>query len=470
MLKSPVPLVYPKPTSEILGPPNLPRYAYPGLPVDLSSVYPPPEALQKPSLPSGQRKPIWGDDDRIPYTLTTHIVPAAYFREDEDIVLPDTPTADESMTKEERKIYIQKAELKLREIRRKYEDEGRHPQHKALWLCLNRYARKFTHTAKGGLTLFFAHANGFHKETWEPTILSLLSSQQSQSCVQEIWVWEACNHGDSALLNIGKLNSLIHTRSAARDLLNFLIYYLPSTPALFPLPTYLPRVAQSEAQRRIQNGFTSHDSPRNPICAVGHSFGGAISTLATISHSSLFTSLFLVDPVITYPNPEFYYTPNSLVLGALGRRGSWNSREDARKGFLESAFFSSWDPRILDLYVETALYQDQARIRLKTPPIQEAIVFTDAGTGAPEAWVRLWKKELDPRIKLRWAMPGPGKPELDSRHNATQERVWLCPENCSNVRIEGSGHLIAQEKPVLLGKEIAHFLGEILSAETRARL
>lgn len=161
---SPVPLAYPKPTSEILGPPNLPKYAYPGLPVDLSSVYPPPEALQKPSLPSGQRKPIWGDDDRIPYTLTTHIVPTAYFREDEDIVLPDTPTADETMTKDERKICIRKAELKLREIRRKYENEGRHPQHKALWLCLNRYARTSTHTAKGGLTLFFAHANGFHKE------------------------------------------------------------------------------------------------------------------------------------------------------------------------------------------------------------------------------------------------------------------------------------------------------------------
>ncbi|KAJ3752923.1 Alpha/Beta hydrolase protein [Lentinula raphanica] len=464
-----IPLVYPRPTSAIAGPPKFPQFSYSGLPVELSSIYPPPEPLPKPDLPSEQRKPIWGDDKHIPYTLSTHIVPAAYLREDEDIELPDTPPADGTMTKEERKVCIQTADLKLREIRRKYEDKGRRPQHKALWLCLNRYVRTSGNT-NGGYTLFFAHANGFHKETWEPTILSLLSSKNSQYLVQEIWVWEACNHGDSALLNTGRLNTLIHTRTAARDLLNFLIYFLPSAPGLTPLPTHLPRVAQSEVDRRIRNGFLSPNSPRDPICAVGHSFGGTISTLAAISHPSLFNSLFLVDPVITYPNPQFYYTPSSLALGALGRRRSWTNRDDARKGFLESDFFRVWDPRVLDLYVEAALYQDQDRVHLKTSPIQEAIVFIDAGTGAPEAWVRLWKRELDPRIRLRWAMPAPGKPELDPRPNATRDRVWLRPENCSNVRIEGSGHLITQEKPALLGKEIAKFLEETLMLGNRARL
>ncbi|KAJ4490342.1 alpha beta-hydrolase [Lentinula aciculospora] len=465
-----VSLAFPRPTPEIAGPPNLPKYAYPGLPVEHSSIYPPPDLLLKPDLPSGQRKPIWGDDSSIPYNLTTHIVPAAYFREDEDIVLPDTPTADGTMTKEERNGCVQRADSKLREIRNKYEETGRKPQHKALWLCLNRYVRTSKHRATGGSTLFFAHANGFHKETWEPTILSLLSSQESQSHVQEIWVWEACNHGDSALLNSGKLNSLIHTRTAARDLLNFLIYFLPSTFDSSPLPIHIPRVAQAEVQRRFKNGFTTFDSPRYPICAVGHSFGGAISTLAAISHPSLFASLFLVDPVITYPNPETYHIPSSLALGALSRRASWQTREAARKGFLESSFFRAWDPQVLDLYLETALYRDQDMIRLKTSPIQEAIVFVDAGTGAPEAWVRLWRKELDPRIKLRWAMPGPGKPGYVSLHNATQQRVWLRPENCSNICIEGSGHLIAQEKPSVLGTEIAKFLKETPLAEKRARL
>ncbi|KAJ3964457.1 hypothetical protein EV361DRAFT_942132, partial [Lentinula raphanica] len=363
----------------------------------------------------------------------------SFFSLNEDIKLPDTPPADGTMTKEERNVCIQTADFKLRESRRKYEDESRRPQHKVLWLCLNRYVRKSGNT-NGGYTLFFAHANGFHKETWEPTILSLLSSKKSQSLVQEIWVWEFCNHGDSALLNAGKLDTLIHRTTAARDLLNFLIYFLPSTPGSTSLPTHLPRVAQLEVQRRLQNGFLSPNSPRDPICAVGHSYGGSILTMAAISHPSLFNSLFLVDPVITYPDPKFYYTPNVLALGALGRRGSWTNRADARKSFLESDFFRVWDPRVLDLYVEAALYQGQdSRVHLKTSSIQEALVFIDAGIGAPEVWVRLWRQELDPRITLRWAMPSaPGKPQMDPRPNATRDRVWLRPENCSNVRIEGS--------------------------------
>ncbi|KAE9389787.1 hypothetical protein BT96DRAFT_834426, partial [Gymnopus androsaceus JB14] len=442
-----------------------------------------PGALPKPNLPSTQRKPIWHADKRIPYSLTTHIIPTAYLREDSDVVLPDTPG---NVSKEERKEIVQKAEERLREIRRGYEDNGRKSQHKVLWLCLNRYARTFKST--GGFTLFFAHANGFHKEVrmiisaafsynrrdwfagWEPTLLSLLASQESQSLVQEIWVWDVFNQGDSALLNKGNLNSLIHTRTSTRDLLSFLIYFLPSSFASSSLPVHLPQVPKAEAQRRIRNGFFGHGSLRLPICCFGHSFGGAISTLAAISHPSLFTSLCLIDPVISHPTPQFYYSPIGLSLGAISRRASWISREEARKGFMESPFFGSWDPRVLELYIEAALYQDHDAVRLKTPPIQEAITFNDAETGAAEAWVRLWKKELDPRIKLRWVMPGRTEWVLDPRPNFTQERVWLRPENCSNIRMEGSGHLVAQEKPEMLGKEIRNFLEDVSRSEASAKL
>jgi pimeloyl-ACP methyl ester carboxylesterase len=162
-----------------------------------------------------------------------------------------------------------------------------------------------------------------------------------------------------------------------------------------------------------------------------------------------------------------------LALGAIARRASWKTRDEARKGFLESPFFRAWDPRVLELYIEWALYSDEdsKTLRLKTAPIQEAIVFNDAHIGGPEAWVRLWKKELDPRIKLRWATPGPGKPELDvPPQNAAQHRVWLRPENASNIRIAGSGHLIVQEKPEQLGREVGKFLKEIMVSETKARL
>ncbi|KAF9078445.1 Alpha/beta hydrolase family-domain-containing protein [Rhodocollybia butyracea] len=445
-------LSFPRPP-EILPPPNLPIYAYPGF----------PPLLTRPDLPSLQRKPIWEGDNRIPYSLSTHIVPAAYHREDDDVILPATPPSTGSMSKEEREKIVQTSEIRLREIRR----NGGKPQEKVLWLSLNRYFR--TTTKKGGYTLFLAHANGFHKEAWEPTILSLLSSSESQSLVQEIWVWEVVNHGDSALLNKGKLNTLLHSRSSARDLLCFLLYSLPSSCDSSPLPVHLHRLSQSEVRQRIKSGFMGPDSSRLPICGVGHSFGGAVSTLAALSHPALFTSLFLVDPVITYPRTQYYYTPGGGALRALGRRAVWKSRQDALKGFVASPFFRAWDPRVLDLYVEAGLYEDQDVARLKTSPIQEAILFNDAELGAAEVWTRLWRKELDPRITLKWVMPGPGMQELDSRPNASQQRVWLRPENSSNVRIESSGHLIPQEKPGELGKEIGKYLKE-MGTSIRSRL
>ncbi|KAF9069692.1 Alpha/Beta hydrolase protein [Rhodocollybia butyracea] len=461
-------LSFPRP-AEIHGPPRLPKYAYPGVPVQISSVYPPPEPLPRPDLPTPQRKPIWDGDTRIPYNLSTHIVPAAYHREDSDVELPGLLPSDGSMSKEERKAFVQKSEATLREIRRTYEETGYKPQQKLLWLCLNRYYR--TSDVKGGYTLFCAHANGFHKAEWEPTILSLLSSPETQSLVQELWVWDVVSHGDSALLNKGKLTTMMYTRTVARDLLTFLTHFLPTSFSSAPLPVHLDRVPQPEVERRLRSGFLGSDSPRLPICAFGHSFGGAVSPMAALSHPSLFASLFLVDPVILYPTVDIFYVPHFLALGALSRRAVWKTREEARKGFLQSPFFRAWDPRVLELYVEAGLYQDEdGLIRLKTSPVQEAIIFNDAEIGAPEVWTRLHRQELDPRIKLRWAMHGPGHPQLDARPNATQHRVWLRPENSSHFVVEDCSHLIVHEKPEVLGKEMEKYLKEISTAETRARL
>lgn len=45
---------------------------------------------------------------------------------------------------------------------------------------------------------------------------------------------------------------------------------------------------------------------------------------------------------------------------------------------------------------------------------------------------------------------------------------WLRPENCSNVRMEGAGHFMAQEQPAMLRKELETFLIDV--SRTKARL
>ncbi|KAK7461031.1 hypothetical protein VKT23_008959 [Stygiomarasmius scandens] len=467
-----MPSSHPRPSS-IPPPPSGPQYAYPDASEILSSCFPHPISSPHflPKLPTPQRKPIWANDGRIPYTLTTHIVPAAYWREEPDVELPQTPKEDGKLNKEERRRLVEQGEQRLRELRREAREEiaklngkvGARGQTKVMWLCLNRYVR--TSPVEGGSTLFFSHANGFNKETWEPTLVTLLSSPQSQALVREIWVWDAFNHGDSALLNEGKLNTTFHWRNAVRDLLTFLLYFIPDpTRAVTEsLPIHLPRVPVKETTRRLKEGFSSG------IVGVGHSFGGCICTLSAISQPSFFRSLILIDPVIIYPEPGL--RPNKLALGAFGRRAVWKDRQAARQGFLQSPFFQAWDPRALETYIEGGLYEtkegNNSVIRLKMSPLAEATMFVDTSTGCEEAWIRLWRGELPERISLRWIVPGEGRAELFDPISTsggiapTQARVWLRPANSSNVRIDGAGHLVPQEKPVELGLEIQRTLLEL---------
>jgi len=116
-------------------------------------VYPPPEPLVYPSLPSKPRQlPVTSK-----FTLSTHIVPAAHLR-----TLPYAPTPPPlppNSSKAERKAWNERFHSQLGILAAPPVSSG-YPM--LLWLCLNRYVRK---GAKGmGLTLFFAHANGFPKE------------------------------------------------------------------------------------------------------------------------------------------------------------------------------------------------------------------------------------------------------------------------------------------------------------------
>ncbi|KAF9450037.1 hypothetical protein P691DRAFT_811281 [Macrolepiota fuliginosa MF-IS2] len=410
-------------------------------------VYPPPEPLEYPSLPSKPRHlPL-----DAPFTLSTHIIPAAHLRTLPHAPIPLLPTSD--LPKAERTAYNQKIRAQLRLLGSPPPSSG-HPI--LLWNCLNRYVRK---GAKGtGLTLFFAHANGFPKEIWEPVIQLIINSPSND--VDEIWSWEAVQHGDSVLLNGESLGCLFDWADNGRDILNFLHYFIPSVATDAPVPTHLRRISSEETQYRKAHGFRART-----IVGVGHSYGGCTTTFAALENPKLFSSLILVDPVIIKPYDTEEqgladHRTDGLIYGALNRREVWSSKEEALAGFKKNPFFNAWDPEVLKLYVECGLYDTkdssgQSITRLKMPGVQEAIVFAATLTQF-EVYQRM--KDLDEGIELRWIVPGkPGAGELGSP-GTTQLRVWVRPKNSSNVRIPSAGHLIPLEAPRDLAREIESFI------------
>ncbi|KAF8734669.1 hypothetical protein AX14_003179 [Amanita brunnescens Koide BX004] len=429
----------------------------------LLPICPPTLAQPLPALPSPHRAP----QIHPSFALSTHIVPAAYIRSSPHVPRPPpsimpAPSlgTGKKPIKEEKLRKATEVRNWLLEAREKDADDGAGYK-SVLWNCVNRYYRIDSGRGRAtgrGLTLFFAHANGFPKEVWEPTIKHLLAS--SADIIDEVWTWEAVLTGDAALINGEALSSVYDWIDNTRDTINFLTYFIPAyTLPGKALPTHLPRIPSAESDKRAIYGIRTRT-----IVGIGHSFGGCTNALAAIHNPNLFSSLILIDPVITKPRwpddppPPRSYT-GQLSLSALSRRDGWSSRSEALALFQRNPFFASWDPSVLRVYVECGLYRSlsQPAIRLKMPPIYESVIFDSERTSA-EVFAHM--SRLDRRIKLRWIVPGIDNPEEMGPPGSIQQRVWLRPVNSTNVKIPNAGHLIPHEKPKELADDITNFLRE----------
>lgn len=327
-----------------------------------------------------------------------------------------------------------------------------------LWNCINRYVRKVP--SGTGLTLFFAHANGFPKEIWEPTLARLLDSPAG-NLIDEVWAWESIQHGDAAIINRGSLSKFFDWSDNTRDIVNFFTNFLPSQPSPARLPLHLTRIPEIESLDRRSHGFL-----HRRVMVVGHSYGGCTSTLAVQNFPALFDSLVLIDPVIPKPftseevGKVYHDKTDVLLTGSLLRRDTWSSREEALATFLKNPFFRAWHPDVLSVYVDAGLYettddQGNAVVKLKMPGIYESICFSERVVGH-EVYHNL--AAIEERIPIRWIVPGTDEADQFGAPGATGQRVWARPRNSSNIRIAGAGHLIAQERPIELAEDLESFI------------
>jgi len=345
---------------------------------------------------------------------------------------------------------------------------GELPGHseKPFWACVNRFVRKVPMSrdqerGRRRVTLFLAHGNGFGKECWEPVLLHMLSdSRGDDPIVEEIWSWEAVNHGDSALINKQNLGAFYEWVDNGRDIINFLTYYLPDTIGHSgdELPTHLPLVPHEISEAREKCGFADRT-----LVAIGHSFGGCTMVHAAGSRPGLFSALVLLEPVILPPPIEpgmtwadgwgTFKALNDLLDGAVARRNSWKSRAEAMQSFKKNPFFATWDPLSLELYVECQLWENKetGEAKLKMSGTYEGSVFA-CHRGPFEAWDIL--PSIDERVALKFIMPE--TPLLN--FTSTPYLPFLRSKNSSHVVIMGAGHLLCHEVPQDTGDEISSFL------------
>ncbi|KAL8281173.1 hypothetical protein RQP46_006531 [Phenoliferia psychrophenolica] len=358
-----------------------------------------------------------------------------------------------------------------------------------LFLAVNRYTcepapRQPASAASGpGLTLVFSHANGFHKEIWEPALSDLLDAldapgAQKSRPIDEIWALDCAIQGDSAVLNEAVLGNTFSWADHGRDLINFLLSYIDS-PSLSSSssPTSLPPTLTPITS--LDSSLFELDSPPHPtgsrspslrlwrnkiIVGIGHSLGGAGTAYAASAIPSLFSSIILLDPVL--PPLHHAYSVGGLTGGALVRRDRWASREEATEGFLKKAFFRNWDPRVLSAYVQHGLKETKGGVGLKARARDEALVFADPmASSSRRAFSRL--HTLPAELPVHFVFADEGRSVLKEEYLRDLLKEI---KHASFARVKGAGHLVAQERPRETAEEMAAFLRQTYPAESRAKL
>lgn len=139
-------------------PPQDPPTLADDIPRPLLPLRSPPEPLRYPALPCPPRHHRFTSS----YTVTTHLIPAAFPRSSPFVPLPALPAHE---TKDERAARIQRFTDELLSLQAQHVPDQSGTQQTVLWSVLNRYVRKSTGIGgASGLTLLLLHANGLHKE------------------------------------------------------------------------------------------------------------------------------------------------------------------------------------------------------------------------------------------------------------------------------------------------------------------
>ena len=108
---------------------------------------------------------------------------------------------------------------------------------------------------------------------------------------------------------------------------------------------------------------------KRPFVGIGHSMGGNNLVNLAFMHPRLFESLILIDPVFA-PTVSSRGDISPAQSSAV-RRDKWPSRKIALQSFKKSKFYQTWDPRVLDLWVQHGLRELPTKLYPDVPAAVE---------------------------------------------------------------------------------------------------
>ncbi|KAG1744748.1 hypothetical protein EDB19DRAFT_1694117 [Suillus lakei] len=308
--------------------------------------------------------------------------------------------------------------------------------------------------AKDGLTLVFTHGLASYKEQYDPTIARLLSHTQTRTMIQDIWVIDFPNHGQTALLNRPMLDAHKAAGKAIctmKDISLYLQAFL-STPSL----------------------------KSSTVVGVAHSGSCTlwIFALTSIPPSLMPFALIMVEPTLMFPSltptdPRSIHGATN-VRGSLAKRDRWTDRNALMKWLVGGKGVGrKWDKRVLSGYVRYGFEEvneselDVGKKKSHVTPTlrkdEESPLYACLSHTVCKA-----VEEAGRGVHVVWA----DFEEFISK--AARKEILDTVEHrvVSQWTIKGAGHLVPQEKPDELGEALINILDEIVNGlgNTKAKM
>jgi pimeloyl-ACP methyl ester carboxylesterase len=258
----------------------------------------------------------------------------------------------------------------------------------------------------GPATLLLAHATGFNKLVWRPTVDAL----RREGFGGRIVAFDFRSHGTS------------------------------------------PKSDDHAWSHFAEDVTETLSAIEGPVVGVGHSMGGAALLRSALDHPGRFVGQVLVEPII-FPPFSFDGDDHPLVLGAARRRREFGAPGEALANFAAKAVFAKWDPDALAAYIEGGLVPEGERWVLACEPADEAATFRASGSDG------VFDRLAEVPIPV-WLVVGA---DTDTYPPGYVDVLLDRMAGSRLVTVPEAGHFVPMEQPVALARVIVEATSRFLS-------
>lgn len=261
--------------------------------------------------------------------------------------------------------------------------------------------------------IYFSHANGFNGLTYK-TLLNKISPNQ------KIISYDLRGHGKSTV---------------------------PAEPE------------KLKSWQRYRDDLISILEKNNePSTLIGHSLGGTTSLLVAFKRPDLVSKIILIDPVLlplTYwlgtkvvQSVGLIEKVHPMVKGALVRKKTWVSKEEAFQYFSRKKLFRKVIPEAINDYIDGGMKKINENLyELNCNPKWEAATFKLTSGGN---WFNLKKSNVPTKIILT--------PNSVVCNEKSQKKLKKSIAKIEFVTLENTTHMLPLEDIDSVGNEILSFL------------